>query len=320
MELIMKAIVFFSFFFFLVKNVFSETSIGGLIFVNYNFYYSNYRSNGSNTDNYNTFDIGRIYLSASNNHKDNYFSKVTLEANTLSNGNNVFLKFAYLEKREEDFNIKVGLIPSLWVGFEEGIWKNVFVEYTQMHYLKVINPSDKGISFKYEIEKLNSSFETMISNGEGFKTIENSKTKNLDLKYSYKKNGFNFSSFFSSNIGDREKEVLSSLFGFENKKFSAALSVFKSINFSTSSIHSTGFSIYSNINISDKYTTFLRWDRYDKNTKKYGDISDYYIFGILRNINEDIKVAISFKETVPQIENSSNKKEAFIQSSFYVKF
>lgn len=313
-------LLLFLFFLFCLNSFPASSTIDGLIFGNYSFYSSTYRLSGMPANNYNTFDIGRIYLNASNNHKDNYFSKITLEANTLSNGNNVFLKFAYLEKREKNFNIKAGLIPSLWVGFEEGIWKDVFVEYTQMHYLKIINPSDKGISFKYEIENLNSSFETMISNGEGFKTVENSKTKNFDLKYSYKKDGFNFSSFFSSNIGDREKQVLSSLFGFENKKFSTALSVFKSINFSTSSTHSSGFSIYSNINISDKYTAFLRWDRFDKNIRKYGDISDYYIAGILKNINEDIKVAISFKETIPQIESSSNKKEAFIQSSFYVKF
>jgi len=317
----MKTVIVYLFLFFVSFSAFSlNTDIDGLIFGNYSFYISDYKSNGTPANNYNTFDIGRIYLNANNNHSSGYYSKLTLEANTLSNGNNVFLKLAYLEKRSDNFNIKMGLIPSLWVGFEEGIWKNVFVEYTQMHYLKVINPSDKGVSLKYNLKNIKSSFETMISNGEGFKTIENSKTKDINLKFSFINSGFNLSSFFLSNLGNKEKQVISTLVGFESNNFSIASSFFKSISFSTYSIHSTGFSIYSNIDLISNYGIFVRWDRYDADIKKSDDIIDYYILGILNKINENIKVALSFKSIVPQKEKLSVKKENLIQSSFYVKF
>lgn len=307
-------------------NIFSaQTEIDGVIFGSYNFYSSDYRKNGLKSRDYNTFDIGRIYLSALTKHSEDYISKLTLEGNTLSSGNNIFLKLAYLQykSRENNLSVSFGLIPSVWVGYEESYWKNVFVEYTQMHYLKIINPSDKGVSLSYKVDKISSVFDFMISNGEGFKNTEPSKTKNVEIKFSnyYKK--INTSLYYSSNLGDKEKDRIAFLVNIPfNSKISFTASAFKYIDYSTSTLNikGSGSSVYLNMDISDDYSCFIRWDRFDKNKSKSNDINDYFIFGGLKRLTEDIKLALSYKLSIPQKESLTEKKEEIIQSSFNVKF
>ncbi len=299
----------------------ADVKMDGVIFGSYNFYSSKYKNNGTISNNYNTFDIGRIYLSANTKHSENYNSKITLEANTLSNGNNVFLKLAFLNYVSDDKKISIsfGLVPSIWIGDEEGVWRNVFVEYTQMHLNKIITPSDKGVSLKYSISRSNY-FQAMISNGEGFKNLENSKTKNLELKFANSYKNLFSAFYYSSNIGDKEKQRYAFLLSYAYKDFSIGGSFFDYIDYSTFTVKGNGFSIYSHLKLSESLIPFIRWDHFDKNKVKSGDIIDYYIGGVKKILIEDVYAAISYKYLVPQKETSSNKKESIIQSSIYVKF
>lgn len=298
-----------------------NADISGVIFSNYNFYSSDYRSNGAKTKDFNSFDIGRIYLTASAEHSQNYFSKVTLEANTLSNGNNTFLKLAYLSfvSNDKKTYIDFGLIPSIWISWEENNWENVFVEFTQMHYLKFLNPSDKGIRGGMFLGK-NFKLETMLSNGEGFKTVENSKTKNIDGKISYLLSGFVASVFYSSQLGDVEKDLIAGGVCYKNEKLKIGGSVFKEIEYSTISVARNGFSIYGNYFLSDKNSFFVRYDFYDKNVSKTRDISDYLIFGFKNKPLASIETAFVYRIFSPRKETVSFKKEEYFSLNIYVKF
>lgn len=305
-----------------VTHIWAEKNIdiSGVIFSNYNIYTSDYKSNGTKTKDFNSFDIGRIYLTASSYHSENYSSKVTLEANTLSNGNNVFLKLAYLSYVSKDRKnyIDFGLVPSLWIGWEENNWENVFVEFTQMHYLKFINPSDKGI--RGGILGDNLKIEAMVSNGEGFKNVESSKTKNIDWKISYLLRRFFVSAFYSSQLGENEKDLIALGIHYKFNNFNIGGSVFKEIEYSTSSILRNGFSIYSNYFFNNKNSLFLRWDFYDKNISKKDDISNYFIMGFKNKPLENIETALVYKIFIPQKEMASIKREEYFSVNIYVKY
>lgn len=317
-----KYIKVFLFLSFISVNLLaSNINFSGLIFSNYNFYTSRYISNGNLANNFNTFDVGRIYLTASSNFSENFSSSFTLEANTLSNGNNVFLKLAYLSyiSSNKKFYYDFGLIPSLWISWEEGAWNNVFIDFVQMHYLKLINPSDKGIRGGYKLyDKLK--FEIMLSNGEGFKIVETSKTKNIDTKLTYTYNDFGIAIFYINQLGVREKELLASGVYYNMNSLKIGYSVFKVIEYSTNSIHREGFSIYSNYNINKKNVVFVRYDYFNRNISKPNNISNYWVFGFKNKPMDNIEIALTYRLFIPKTEMITFKREEYISSNVYVKF
>lgn len=111
-----KYIKVFLFLSFLSVNLLaSNINFSGLIFSNYNFYTSRYISNGNLANNFNTFDVGRICLTASSNFSENFSSSFTLEANTLSNGNNVFLKLAYFSYISSNKKFYYDFLLGIWI-------------------------------------------------------------------------------------------------------------------------------------------------------------------------------------------------------------
>ena len=296
---------------------------GGVLFANYSLYTSQYKEVSKNPAaaspsayNYNTFDVGRIYITASTKYSPNITSKIVLEGTSLSAGNAVFLKNAFLQWKDDtgELTVEGGMPGTLWISPEEGVWKYRFVEKVQTDFEGVLHSADKGIKVIYKLPKGYGTAEGMLANGEGYKALEmtdthrNRGTKDGQLRLALtplKNKDFSVSAGYLGSVGlSRVRERLMGSVAYQNKKFSIGASAFKSVDFSTYSLTiaptgKSGYSIYANLPLTSSVSSFARFDWLDNSlvkSKNY-DKKTMQLYGFAKELAKDVKIALTERIT-----------------------
>ncbi len=293
----------------------AETKIEGVLFANYGLYTSDYKADNTLAYDYNTFDVGRVYVTASTKYSPNIASKIVLEGNSTTAGNAIFLKNAFLQWKDDtgELTIEGGMPGTLWISPEEGVWKYRFVEKVQTDLEGVLQSADKGIKVIYKLPKGFGTAEGMLANGEGYKTLEtadwrkkNTKDGQLRLGLTpFKNKDFSISAGYLGSFGlGRVRERFMGGAAYQGKKFSLGASAFKSVDYSTFSLTvaptgKSGYSIYGNVPLSESLSAFARFDWLDNSflkSKNY-DKKTLQIYGFARELAKDVKVALTERIT-----------------------
>lgn len=317
----------------------AETRIEGVIMANYGLYTSQYKTNGAYAYDYNSFDIGRVYLTAATKYNPNIASKVVLEGNTLTAGNNVVLKLAFLQWKDdaEKFTVEGGIPSTLWVGAEETVWKYRFVEKVQTDLEGVLKPSDRGVKASYKLPAKLGMAEAMLSNGEGFNALEaadyrNKVTKDGHLKVALTPieglEALTVSAQYLGGIGlPRTRERFVTGLAYKGRKFTLGASMFRSVDFSTSSATGaatakSGFSVYGDVPLSDKFSAFMRVDNVDNSTlaSKSYDTKTLFIGGLACELVKDVKVALTERRSTQGQAAASRKVQNIVSLDMMAKF
>ncbi len=317
----------------------AETNIEGLLFGNYSLYTSQYKTSGGAAYNYNSFDVGRVYLTAATKYSPAIASKIVLEANTLSAGNNVFLKLAFLQWKDAAgvFTVEGGMPSTLWIGAEEAVWKYRFVEKVQTDLEGVLKAADKGVKVSYKLPAKLGVAEAMLSNGEGYSALEaadyrNKVTKDGHLKLALMPieglDSLTVSAQYIGSVGlPRVRERFTAGLAYKGKKFSLGASMFRSVDFSTvtaagAAAAKSGFSVYGDLPLSEKLSVFMRVDNTDNSTlaSKSYDTKTLFLGGLACELVKDVKVALTERRSTQGQAAASRKTQNIVSLDMMAKF
>lgn len=157
----------------------ADVKLTGLIFGQYAHYISAKDSSDNTVRGKSEFDITRIYMNAEGKFSPKLKGKIVLEGNsntatdTGHKSNPVFVKNAFGEYMFHDLvSGTFGMIPTPWIGNEEGIWGRRFVQKTYLDQQSVFASADKGVGVLAKLPKGYGDFHAVYVNGEGYNNLE----------------------------------------------------------------------------------------------------------------------------------------------------
>ncbi len=310
-----------------------ETKFSGLIFANYEYVLSQYVADGTPAGNFNSFDIGRIYLNADAKFSEKVRGFVQLEDNLISKDpwsakktdNAVYVKQALLEFKDiyPGAKIMFGLIPNPWRGFEEGIWKHRFVSKILDDIEGLFAATDRGVRLNAKVKNLEYDFS--IVNGEGTKGNETNKYKDFIVKLAYSpfsegaKKGLKLNVYGQKgnyDVGLNRNRLFAGV-SYESDKFNAMGTYYVS---GDKGVRGNGFSLHTTVNLSPKRWVFARYDNWDPNKDMSNDASSRVILGFGYKMADAIRSTIDVQMLSRQQETAASKNQSAIFYHVEVKF
>lgn len=316
-----------------------EIKISGLIYANYEYALSRELVDGTPAANFNSFDVGRIYLNAEAKYSDTIRGFLQFENNIVAkdpwtgtvSANGVFLKQAFLEVKNiyPGANVKFGLIPNPWRGFEEGIWKHRFVSKIQDDIEGLLAATDRGI--RLNGKKSLFEYDMAIVNGEGPKGNETSKYKDYIAKLSVGpfssedgKNGLKMNLYGQTGrYGvDQEKDRLFGGLSYESEKWNA-MATYETAKDEAAKgtlLKKKGYSIHTVVNLNPKSWVFGRYDKWDPDTNTADDGRTRYILGYGYTLTDGIRASLNYQATRQEKEGAANKDQSALFYHIELKF
>jgi hypothetical protein len=172
----------------IMKESKSGVKLSGVIYTYYQF-----TTYGVDGNNFNKFDLDRVYLTAKANLTDNtrlqFTTDVYRQTDTSKNafypGVAIRVKFAYAEYLPaSDFAVRIGMIPTHWQGFVDGLWKYrvLIANITDNTRAGYTASADLGASATYTLpSKLGEVF-FGIYNGAGYSSPEANRFKDFAVR------------------------------------------------------------------------------------------------------------------------------------------
>ncbi|OGS21256.1 MAG: hypothetical protein A3J83_06720 [Elusimicrobia bacterium RIFOXYA2_FULL_40_6] len=292
-----------------------KTEIGGVIYADY---FNNLTKDAAPA-NISCFELTRLYLTSTRTLSEKTKMKATLEGNQPVN--QLFIKNAYIEFNDAccNSNIRAGVIPMPWIGYEEGIWKNRFIAKTFTDINAILNAADIGIGFAGKLANKSVDYDLALSNGEGYKTAEVSSDKDLAARVSYEViNGVKLHAF--ENIGketvfglDRNRTIAG--LSFEQSKLSAMAYYLAAKD---AAVNKSGFSLFGSYSILSNLALIARIDSCDPNTDAANDSYNRIIAGVSSTISEGVQLGLSAQ--LMTFENTALNNQTYIYTSLEVKY
>ncbi|MBI4051986.1 MAG: hypothetical protein HY400_05730 [Elusimicrobia bacterium] len=320
----------------------TELKMGGLIFADYEYVTSKFLANGTQANNFNAFDVGRIYLNGSAKFDERFDSFLQLEMNILSRdntANQAYLKQAWVRWNEiySGASLRFGLVPTLWRGYEEGIWKHRFVAKILEDEEGLLNASDRGVLLSGRIPHVD--YEAEVSNGEGTggRTTagnEVNKFKDYALRLAvspFKEgalNGFKANTLihkgFKVGSWPRDRNIYG--LSYESKGFNLWGAYYRSrdgfsLSTGTGTVSSEGFSFFGVLNC-PHYPAwiFARWDLFNPRLDIVGDAHQRFIYGIGYQLAEGIRISVDHQLLKQETEIATRKNQSIVFTHLEVKF
>ena len=130
-------------------------------------------------------DISRTYLTAKSKLDDTWSVKLTFDSafnkNSTGKANEVFLKTAQLTGKFSDaVNVKLGMIGTPWIGYEDGLNGHRFIAKSYVDTNKLDSSADAGIGAFGKVSMLN--YDVVMVNGGGYGNTARSEKTDLNLR------------------------------------------------------------------------------------------------------------------------------------------
>lgn len=169
----------------------SSLQLSGAIFSNVV-----YTTEGKEGKYFNRFDLDRIYLTAKGQVFENGKVQVTTDlfrgtsyrqpdsiAKLFYGGFAVRMKFAFMDYTPLNYlSVKIGLIPTVWPGLVDGVWKYRGISATVSDLQGYYPTADIGVSVSYALPGKMGDVSGFILNGSGFTSPETNRFKDFALR------------------------------------------------------------------------------------------------------------------------------------------
>lgn len=280
-----------------------------------------------NSANKSAFQISRAYFSIQKEISD----KISYKFQTDVGGGTpsaftVYLKNAKLDWKTDFGKITFGLQGMNMFGVQEATWGYRFIEKMPMDLNKYSSSADLGIGWERKFGALTPS--VMLTNGTGYKKVEDDKYKKISLRLLYGesklKEGLNAGVVVSTEPADYATAtsietgntlVFGGFAGFASGAWRIGgefdMKSEKMLADKTAQL----VSIYGNYKLNEKLTGFGRFDLVDPDTKTDKDGSNYLILGLSYQPDKVFYIAPNMKMYMPEAGNA----ESTYQVSFRFK-
>lgn len=315
-----------------------EIKISGLIFANYGYYLSKYLADGKEANNFNSFDISRVYLNTEAKFTDKIKAFAQLEINLISREiwtakeakNEPYLKQVWLEIKNiyPDAKLMVGFVPVLWRGYEEKIWMHRFVSKVLDDIEGLQSATDRGLRLTGKVLKY-VEYDLAILNGEGTKQNEINQYKDYNIRTAIEApflQGLKLNLFYQkgNNDKDQPRDRFFSGLSYESKKFNAMGTYYdvngRGVGDNYKKEKGNGFSIHSVFNLTDRNWIFARYDSFDPNKDKDDDAKQRIILGFGYKIIDEVKLTLDYQTQIREKETETEKNVGVLFIHLEVKF
>lgn len=314
----------------------AEVKMSGLVFTHYEYVLSNYLADGTTAQSQNSFDVGRVYLNAEAKFTPKIKGFVQYEVNLLTRdatANSVYLKQGLLEISDiyPDAKIMLGLIPSSWRGYEEGIWKHRFVSKILDDIEGFFGATDRGVRLSGKIPHV--AYDLAIINGEATKANETkaSKYKDYTAKVAispFKEGpleGLKINAYLHDGAYDQDlprDRVLAGL-SYESKKFNLMGTSYNAKSRATpasAEAKGEGFSVHGVYNLTDQAWVFARFDQWDPDKNVNDDARSRVFGGVGYKIADGVRITVDYQGLTREKETATSKDENVLFTHFELKF
>jgi len=155
------------------------------------FSFYSYTLAGIEGDNFNRFDLDRLYLTARGQIFEGAKLQLTSDlyrnsaAGSYYSGLSLRIKFAMLDYAvTPSLTIKAGMIPTVWPGFVDGIWKYRGVQTSVTDRQTYFPTADLGASVTYLTPDKRYEVAGFVLNGSGYTSPENNRFKDFAVRIS----------------------------------------------------------------------------------------------------------------------------------------
>lgn len=326
-----------------------SAEVGGKLYIGY--FYELTDGNSTTRDS-NYFHLTRFYLDVKGKHPFSEEGKayigyrLTTDAGDINKKGyyEVFIKFAFLEMGEllPGLKIRLGQIPTPWIGNEERIWGFRFIDPVMVDKFKYMSSADRGLGIVYKAPFVD--IEANIVNGEGYNKPERTKHKDgmgrlsvypfamMDNKY-FK--GFSILGY--GHYGFYNEDTVRNRYIFGIAENTGVINFMVSYFIgqdgpSSKPVNANGISAHGFIDIGKLIFTdvkrsfgfFFRYDKLDPNTDKADDGIQYMTGGIFTRpcvfIQSTDKAIISLNVSRTQYEDSQKKPDMILRLNTEINF
>lgn len=271
-----------------------------------------------NADNYNAFEIHRVYFGYEKQLNDNVMFKLTTDVGREGSTGKLdaYLKYAYVDYKTSLGNIIVGLQSLNIFNVQEHMWGYRFIEKSPMDLYKWASSADLGIGYKRKFGE-KAGLSAIISNGPGYKKSENDKYKKYSVNLNFGESKLAGKDGYSAGVVvayepyefavDTVKgKTLFGAYGAYAKsgvRVGAEFDMFKDGGPDVTKQIISAFAVYK---INDKTELLARVDMYDPNTDVDKDGQTYVIAGASFVPSKGFYVAPNLRFTAYQADGVDN--------------
>ncbi len=183
-------VLFITSFLYVSGSIYGQTQNSVPVTFNASFFgnYS-YTVQGIEGQDFNKFDIERMYLTFKSQISENWKLQATTDiyrntdAGTYYKGLAVRLKFGFIDYTPwQSLSIKAGMIPGPWVGTVESFWKYRGVSATASDKFSYLPTADLGASVTYSLPDKYGELAGYVYNGDSFSSPETNQYKDYVLR------------------------------------------------------------------------------------------------------------------------------------------
>ena len=286
--------------------LFAQTNMSGKVFYDY----TRNLDNGGNA-----FNVRRGYLTYVNNASEDISYKITYDMgnNGAGSEHTAFLKIAMVKYKTPLADVTLGMQAMNMYKTMENTWGHRFIEKGTMGTYRLSPSADLGVGLSRGFGKLFTSL--MITNGGGYKRIEDDNHKKFSLHAVYgqsklnKEDGFNLGGSYSLepyDVEDSKTEninVVGIFGGYAGSGFRGGLE-FDIKN--DGDIRGQIISMYGTYEISNKISLLGRLDQVDLNTSNSGDGIQAIIVGLHHSLGKGAIIAPTIRISTPEDGKSEN--------------
>lgn len=343
-SILLKKALFLSFFVgMLSSGLFAvEMKMGGTVFAHYEYVTSKHLKDGTVSQDYNAFEVSRIYLNSDIKYSDTVSAFLNLEANLLSReakNNRVYLKNAELRWGSEPAKLYFGLIGVPWRALEETIWHR-FIGKDLEDIEGIGNATDRGVRVSGKIPYL--TYHLMVSNGEG------TGGDGVGGNETTVPNGGGRLKEFLAQISLMPFEQLESLKGlkisimglkgnkneitlknrifaglsYDSKCFKAMANYYNADNSPSVGVPSRGegFSAVATVYPNEKWWLIARFDKYNPNIHAGGFSHNRTIYGLGTMLTKGVRFALDHQYTEQETRTIALQDESVVFVHSEIKF
>jgi hypothetical protein len=280
------------------------------------FNYYSYTVQGIDGQDFNKFDIDRIYLTAKSQVVEDWKFQITTDifrntsAGTYYSGLAVRMKFAYLDYSPiPSLSLKAGMIPGPWNGAVEAFWKYRGIAQTANDKYGYIQTADIGVSATYSLPEKYGELAAYVFNGDGYANVEANKYKDVVFRASFV--------LFPNNpelktltLGGYTYLGKNGTAGIKKQRFGGLLGYSYSFVLvgaeydsrkdgvaNSPDVSAQVYSLFSEIKLpiaelQNKLSLIFRYDSADPNEDKDNDKTNFFIAGFVWKASEKISVVL----------------------------
>ncbi len=286
--------------------------------------------------NVNAFDVGRTYLNVEPSWGDHLSARITpdlvrqtagededetIEVATNTTGSLALrVKYAYLQYARvlPYLDLRVGIQPTPYVEFEEGIWEHRFLAPVALDAYHKVSSSDAGFGAIARIGRIE--LQTAVQNGESYSRPEEDKYKEIATRATVSllpgtdSPGLRLTGYYGFGLSARNEQKARgiALLSYQTKRLTVAGQYVRSqTDDGVAGVDGSGAGAFAIVKLPMKLWLVGRYDMFDPDVDTAGDGEGRRIAGIGHALHEKVRVVLNLQQSTPEDADADDTVGAF---------